>query len=96
MHLSPPPPCCPFQGGGSVVVDLLFNVLPMVCGSCVIVFVLLSITLCPFYFFNHLEEEEKADCFAIFVLQMLCYYKCSVALPHGAVAWSAVCDCGFS
>ena len=59
------------------------------------VFVLLSITLCPFYFFNHLEEEEKADCFAIFVLQMLCYYKCSVALPHGAMAWSAVCDCVF-
>ena len=31
----PPPPgslgCCPFKGGGSVVVDLLFNVLPIVC-----------------------------------------------------------------
>ena len=24
---------------------------------------------------------------------MYCYYKCSVALPHGAVGWSAVCDC---
>ena len=61
------------------------------------VFVLLSITLCPFYFCNHLEEEEKAVFFAIIVLQMYCYYnKCSVALPHGAVGWSAVCDCGIS
>ena len=43
-----------------------------------------------------LEEEEKAGCFAIIVLQMYCYYKCSVALPHGAVGWSAVCDRGIS
>ena len=42
-------------------------------------------------------KRKKADCFAIIVLQMLCYYKCSaVALPHGAVGWSAVCDCGIS
>ena len=27
---------------------------------------------------------------------MYCYYKQSVALPHGAVGWSAVCDCGIS
>ena len=24
------------------------------------------------------------------------YFKCSVALPHGALGWSAVCDCGIS
>ena len=40
---------------------------------------------------NHLEEEEKACCFAIIVLQMFCYYKCSVALLT-----TAVCDCGIS
>ena len=45
-------------------------------------------------FFNHLEEEEKAGCFAIIVSQVSCYCKCSVALPHGAMGWSAVCDCG--
>ena len=45
--------------------------------------------------FDHLEEEEKAGCFAI-ALQMYCYSKRSVALPHGAVGWSAVCDCGIS
>ena len=43
-------------------------------------------------FFNHLEEEEKAGCFAIFVLLRYYYYKCSMALPRGAVDWSAVCD----
>ena len=31
--------CCPFQGRGSVVVDLLFIVLPIVCGSSLFVFV---------------------------------------------------------
>ena len=29
-------------------------------------------------------------------LLMYCYYKCSVAFPHGAVGWSVVCDCGIS
>ena len=32
----------------SVAVDLLFDVIPIVCGSSVFVFVLLCITLCPF------------------------------------------------
>ena len=36
------------------------------------------------------------ESFAIIVLQMYCYYNCSKALPHGAVGWSAVCDCGIS
>ena len=30
------------------------------------------------------------------VIQMYCYYKCSVALPRSAVGLSAVCDCGIS
>ena len=47
-------------------------------------------------FCNHLEEEAKAACFSIIVLQMFCYHKCSVALPHGAGGSSAVCDCGIS
>ena len=45
---------------------------------------------------NHLEEEEKAGCSAIIVKQMYCYKKCSVALPHGAMGWSAVYDWGIS
>ena len=60
------------------------------------VFVLLCNTLCIFLFCNHLEEEDKAACFAIIVLQINCYYKRSVALYRGAVSWSSVCDCGIS
>ena len=70
--------------------------LHIVCGNSVFVFVLLCITLCPFNICNHLEEKEKTGCFAIIVLQMYCYYNCSVALPHGAVGWSAVYGCGLS
>ena len=38
------------------------------------VFVLLCITLCPFYFCNHLEEEEKASCLS------LLSYRCTVTI----------------
>ena len=34
--------------------------------------------------------------FAFFVFPVSCYGKFSVALPHGAVGLSAVCDCGIS
>ena len=37
----------PFQGGGSVVVDLLLCVPPIVCGGSVLIIVLVCITLCP-------------------------------------------------
>ena len=64
-------------------------------GAVVMLFDLLCITLCPFLFGNQLEEEEKDGYFAFTFLQMYCYNKCSVALPHGALGWSAVCDCVF-
>ena len=57
-------------------------------------FDLLCITLRPFEVCNHLEEEEKACCFAFIVLQMSCY--CSVAFHHGAMVWFAVCACNIS
>ena len=60
------------------------------------VLVLLCITLCPFLVYNHLKEEERAGCFTFSVIRMSCYYKYSVTLPHGAVSWSAVLDCGIS
>ena len=44
----------------------------------------------------NLEEDEKASCFVILVVGMYCCCGLSVALPHGAVGWSAVCDCGIS
>ena len=43
---------------------------------------------------NHLDVEERAGCFAFIVFLISCYCKCPVALPHGAVGWSAVCECG--
>ena len=39
-----------------------------------------------------LEEENKTGCFAFIVLPLYCYCKFFVALPHGVVVWSAVCD----
>ena len=49
------------------------------------VFVLLCISLCPFQFCNHLEEEEKAGCFPSIVLQMSCY--CNVLWLFLTVPW---------
>ena len=34
--------------------------------------------------------------FVSIVFLMSCYCKCSLALPHSAMGWSAVCDCGIS
>ena len=36
--------------------------------------------------------EERDGCYFIFVLQMSCDFKCSVAFPCSAIAWSTVCD----
>ena len=41
-----------------------------------------------------IDEEERADCFAFIVFWVSFNCKCSVALPHGAVGCSSVCDCG--
>ena len=47
-----------------------------------------------FLVFDHLEEEEHTGYFAFIVIRMFCYCKSSVTLPHGAMGWSEVCDCG--
>ena len=41
----------------------------------------------------HLEEEERAGCFAFIVIRMSCCCKCAVTLPHCVMCWSAVYDC---
>ena len=61
-----------------------------------LVFVLVCITLCPFQLCMHLGVEERAGYLACIVCRMSCYCKCYVAIPHGAVGQSAVCDCGIS
>ena len=45
-------------------------------------------------FCNHLDGEERAGCFALFVF--LVSLDFCVALPRGAMGLSAVCDCGIS
>ena len=57
-------------------------------------YVLLYVTLCLFQFCNHLDEEERAGCFAWFVF-LVSHYYC-VTLPCGDMGLSAVCDCGIS
>ena len=39
--------------------------------------------------------KGKRKLAALLVLSYRCvfYYKCSVALPHGAMGWSAICNC---
>ena len=49
-----------------------------------------------FVSFLVLGKRERAGCFTLFVFLVSCECYCSVALPHGAVGWSAVCDCGIS
>ena len=46
--------------------------------------------------FSKLWGIKRAGCFAFIVLRMSCYCKYPVALPHRAIDWSAVCDCGIS
>ena len=47
-------------------------------------------------FCNHLDGEERAGCFALTAFLMAYDRQYSVALPHGAVGWSVVCNCGIS
>ena len=48
----------------------------------------MCVTLCPFWFCNNLDGEERADCFALFVFLVPC--DCCAALPHDAMGLSAV------
>ena len=45
-------------------------------------------------FFNHLDGEERAGCFALFVF--LVSRDGCVAVPRATMGLSAVCDCGIS
>ena len=42
------------------------------------------------------EKRRGADCFARVVFLMYGDCECSVALLHGAEAWSSICDCRIS
>ena len=51
-------------------------------------YVLLCVTLCPLYFFNHLDGEERAGCFALLdflVFHKTKYFKsylCLIVIPY--------------
>ena len=76
--------------------DSLFVVAPIIC-ICLFL-ALLFRALCPSSFANTLVEKEKgkASCFTLIVFPVSCDFYYSVALPHGVMGWSAVCDCGIS
>ena len=69
---------------------------PIVCGGSGFGPCLVIQYFMPFYLCNHLNGEEKAGCFTLIVFLMSCDGECYVALPHVAMGWSAVFDCGIS
>ena len=75
-----------------LLVYCLFHVPPIVCGGSVLFFVLVCITYVLSSFATILTRKREL----VVLLLLSCYCKCPVALPHGAVDWSAVCDCGIS
>ena len=41
-------------------------------------------------------QSARAGCFTLIVFMVSCECKCSVTFLHGAVSWTAVCDCSIS
>ena len=73
--------------GGFVVVDLLLIVSPKV-AFCVCSMFCCTL-LCVLSSFAIILMGKRE------LVALLCLSsRCPVALPHGAVSWSAVCDCG--
>ena len=64
MHLSLPVAKAAVRSKAVVLLLLTFCLLLLPLWESVIVLVLLYVTLCPFYYCNHLDGEERADCFA--------------------------------
>ena len=68
---------------------LLLSLWESVIVLCFVVHYFMSIQVC-----NHLDWEERAGCFALFVFLVSC--DGCVALPRSAMGLSAVCNCGIS
>ena len=54
------------------------------------------VLLCVLSSFAIILKRERAGFIAFIALRMSCYCKFSLTLPHDAVGWSEVCDCGIS
>ena len=52
--------------------------------------------LCVHSSFAIILKRKRKLVACYYYQQMYCYYKCSVALPHDAVGWSAVGGCDIS
>ena len=76
-------------GIGSVIVDLVFNVIPSVCGVLCLSLFCYALLCVHYSFAIILKNQRKLVALLFVVLQMYCYYnKCCVALLQGAVGWS--------
>ena len=69
---------------------LLADTCPQVANHCTLLLYYFEFETVPKFY------TSGPGCFAFIILRMSCYCNCSVTLPHGAVGWSAVCDCGIS
>ena len=47
----------------------------------------------PFLVLQTSRWQKVASCFTFTVFLMSCGCNCSLSLPHGAMIWSALCDC---
>ena len=89
IHLSPPVALAAARSKvGSVVVDLLLIVTPIV-GFCNC-----SMFCCALLCVHTSDGEDRAGCFALFVF--LVSHDCCVALPHDATGLFAICIVVFS
>ena len=62
---------------------------PLMGSMFVALFCVLSSSFCI-----HINGEERAVCFTLFIFLVSCDCYCSMALPQGTMGWSAVCDFG--
>ena len=93
MHLTPPPPhtspgglgSCPFLCGRSVVVDLLFIVVPIVCRGSVIGPFLLFSTLCLYS--SAIIMIRQRELAALLLLASWCIMTVSVLWFFLMVSW---------
>ena len=47
-----------------------------------------------FLILNHLAEEERAGCFTLIVLLLLCGRYCYISFPQDGMYWFVVAGCG--
>ena len=55
-----------------------------------------NLVLCVLSSFTIILTRKRELVALLLFFQMSCYCKSFVALLHGVVGWSAVCDCGIS